>query len=233
MERAAAVDGSIWRQLVSEYNRFGDEKKSKIANARALSFERGAVEIKDIMPNWHDGWSNGPTLKVVVSREPHPDEFIYTQKGPLYFANVGPICSFFAYERLGRGYGGRRFDILMNNGETKSLIGPWSSGSYAMNKNGFGPCLSVSLTADLTVMNRGFTFIASSILVSTALPLLAKKGLGLVLMESGMYEITSRKKYPKHGPYFTKDPGGGKRGGDTKWVTPFSIVTEEVLAPND
>jgi len=226
IERSVESDPSLWRELANAKKREGDEAGYNLANARALTHERGAIEIVDIRPAWADKWDNCPGIQTLLNRRPESDEYIYTQHGSLYYAEVGPMCSYFSYTSPGRGYGGSKFKILLSDGTFKDLIGPWSSGSYAMNANGFGPCIESSVTADVGVWNRGYTYYGGSVRVDAVIPLLEKKGLGLILMESDTYQPTSRKKYPTCGPYYNKS-------ALKTFTGTFHTVKKEILAAND
>lgn len=225
LEHAVKTDPSVWPILATEYGRRGDKAKLNVANARALSFTRGPVEVLDIDVEWHDRYANCPSLKVLLSRVPKEDEFVYTKtKDGLYFAETHGICRFFSYTQPGRGFGGRVFTILLENGEHVDLKGPWSSGSYAMNQYGFGPCMEVSITDDPKVWERGYTFWAGSMLVSAVLSKLEEKGLGLCRMASHTYQPTSKEKYPDCGPYYNK-------GARSPFDSNFHIVMEEIVTP--
>ena len=201
--------------------------------ARALTLSRDPIIIEDIRPRWMDGSGNMPTLDIKLNRMPKSDEKVYTnpEGTSLYYSEVGPLCSFFSYTKPGGGYGGSHFKILMDDGSYKVLKGPWSSGCYAMNRHGLGPCMSVSLTTSDKDWKRGYTYCGGAILVEAVLPLLEQKGLGLCLMDSHCYEPTSRKKYSSHGPYYNKAADPER---DTRFkLGPFQTVKEEILAPTD
>lgn len=70
----------------------------------------------------------------------------YEQRGSLYFGvnDVG-VAHFFAYDEPGRGFGGAKYVLPMNDGTTKELIGPWSSRSAVMNNAGFEHSVEVNI----------------------------------------------------------------------------------------
>jgi hypothetical protein len=83
--------------------------------------------------NWYEGYANEAALQIIVDE--YPTDFIFEQKGNLYFAEKEGLAKFFYYEKPGRGYGGRTFTINMLDGSTKHLCGPWSSRAGVMNQH--------------------------------------------------------------------------------------------------
>ena len=69
----------------------------------------------------------------------------YKEKHGCYFAELDGYVNFMYYSGPGQGYGGRHFDITMEDGTQKTLIGPWSSRAGAMNATGFIPCVDVCI----------------------------------------------------------------------------------------
>ena len=75
------------------------------------------------------------------------ENFIYEQRGPMYFAEdqtTGRVHYFF-YDKPGRGFGGYTYNLPMKDGTTAILHGPWSSNSRAMNTYGFEPSMEVTI----------------------------------------------------------------------------------------
>jgi len=89
--------------------------------------------------NWMEGWANPPKLEIHLDRYPESGQFVYEETQGCYFAvdQETGVVRYFYYERPGRGYGGRTFDLKMKDGSTRSLIGPWSSRCQCMNEVGF------------------------------------------------------------------------------------------------
>lgn len=122
------------------------------------------IEIINGRVFWHEAYNNPPGLELLVSRLPKLGEHRFTQKGELYFSDLGGVCSFFSWDgRPDRGYGGATFTITMVDGGTKDLIGPWSSSPSAMNAAGFGPCTDAALTDEPATYERGYTFYAGAV----------------------------------------------------------------------
>ena len=107
-------------------------------------------------------YDNTPSLKILVDKIPNRNDLEYTHRDCIYYAELDGYVSFFYYFRPDDGYGGRTFNLKMKDGSTKSLIGPWSSNSASVNKI-FGPCVEVSITDDLNVWHRGYTFTGAAI----------------------------------------------------------------------
>ena len=57
----------------------------------------------------------------------------WEERGGYYRAQYGDLIQYFAYDGPGRGFGGAKFDIVMSDGEKRTLIGPWSSSSGVIN----------------------------------------------------------------------------------------------------
>lgn len=95
--------------------------------------------------DWKLFYDNAPQFSIVVDQIPDRDDLVYQEKNGIYYAEKDGYVSFLYYDKPGNGYGGQHFDLHMQSGETKTLIGPWSSRAGAVNSVGFGPCLDVSL----------------------------------------------------------------------------------------
>lgn len=179
-----------WRQLSIAAARIGDNNLARLANARALTEERGIVKIESISINWMDAYSNSPQLSIVLNREVVSDEYIYEHREGYYFARVGPVCNFYAYTAPGRGYGGAKINIVLSDGSEKLLVGPWSGNSGGTNR-------LFNQTKECAYIGR--YNIAGAVDIDAIIPFLKEKGLGLIKCNMGRgvyYSITSKKKYP-------------------------------------
>lgn len=95
--------------------------------------------------DWMEGWGNRPTIRIAVDKMPDRGGFRYERRKSLYYAELDGLVSFFSCSRPGEGFEGRRFTLTMKDGSEQTLIGPWSSRAGAMNANGLGPCVDVSI----------------------------------------------------------------------------------------
>lgn len=87
----------------------------------------------------HEGFANPASLLLTVDKLPDDSEFIYKEvvfkDQTLYYAECDEIVRFYAHSpRNERGYGGRVFKLIMEDGTTKEIKGPWSSRAGAMNR---------------------------------------------------------------------------------------------------
>jgi len=103
-------------------------------------------------------FDNLPTLEVLVDEIPDYKSLVYEQKGCCYFAEKDGLVDFYYYSSPGEGYGGSKFSIIMKDGSTKVLEGPWSGNSLGMEQAGFMRSVNVSLTDDPKVFEKGYTF---------------------------------------------------------------------------
>lgn len=103
------------------------------------------MKILDLKVNWWDGYGNDPTFQVLVDNLPNREDMRFEQKENCYFAELDGYVQFFFYDKPGDGYGGAIFNIVMKDGSTKELKGPWSSRSGVMNNLGFTPSLDVDI----------------------------------------------------------------------------------------
>ena len=99
--------------------------------------------------DWHEGWANRANLVVTVDRVPSFDEGSYIELkrgiGGLYWSDNDGMVHFFAHDKYNEsGYGGREFTIQLENGDAKTIKGPWSSRASAMN-NHFPHSVDVTL----------------------------------------------------------------------------------------
>lgn len=121
-------------------------------------------------------------IKLLVDRIPERSEMRFQRKGNCYFSNHGGYVEYFGWGpgHNNGGFCGRHFDIIMEDGSEVTLLGPWSSRSSAMNKEGFTPSLGVSITDDPDVLVRGHTFFAGAVTVEFLQAALAEVGERLI-----------------------------------------------------
>ena len=121
-------------------------------------------------------------IELLVDRIPEISEMRFVNRGNRWFAEHEGCVTFFGWKPGGNngGYYGRSFDIIMEDGSEVTLLGPWSSRSSAMNKEGFKPSLEVSITDKADVMVRGYTFYAGAVTVEFLQAALAEVGERLV-----------------------------------------------------
>lgn len=108
------------------------------------------------MIRWWEGYGNRPDLRLtLVGKFPTMDEFRFKRRGRLWYAERDGAAMYFAWSgpENERGYGGNSFDITMESGVVVTLLGPWSSGSYAVNAAGYGPVMEV-MTDEVTNGNE-------------------------------------------------------------------------------
>jgi len=124
-------------------------------------------------------------IELLVDKIPERSEMRFQRKDNCWFAELGGYVEYFGWTPPNNngGYYGRHFDIIMENGFKITLLGPWSSRSSEMNKLRFTPSLEVSITDDLKVFNRGYTFYAGVVTVELLQPALRKMDERLVEIE--------------------------------------------------
>lgn len=105
--------------------------------------------------DWSLKYDNAPRLQILVDKFPERKELLYNEKNGIYYAEKDGYVLFCFYEKPGQGYGGYHFELNMQNGEKKTLIGPWSSRSGCVNAVGFGPCVDVHLTDNAKDFEKG------------------------------------------------------------------------------
>jgi hypothetical protein len=110
-----------------------------------------------------EGYANDPTLEILVDKMPDRSDLRYKKEGILYYAELDGYVSFFCYRGPGEGFGGRGFEITMEDGSQELLKGPFSSRAGVMNAAGFGPCVDVSITDNPESYERGYTFYAGHV----------------------------------------------------------------------
>jgi len=118
--------------------------------------------------DWVENYDNAAHLHALVDYIPKLEELRFERRGHLYYAELDGYCRFFCYDRPGEGFGGAVYHLHMQDGSEVDLKGPWSSGTYAMNRAGFGPCVPCALTTDPQVWERGHTFYGCDITLPLA-----------------------------------------------------------------
>jgi hypothetical protein len=107
-------------------------------------------EILGLEINWHKGFANDPTIKLLVDRAPTLEEFRYKTRPvgrdyTLFYGTYGPWVDFAAHTPSNEsGYGGRKFTYRLEDETEMTVKGPWSSRSSYMNMY-FEHCIEVTL----------------------------------------------------------------------------------------
>ncbi len=128
------------------------------------------MKVLDAKLNWYWGYSNPVGLQVLVDKMPDHKDLKYrafdedrVNNTGFYFAESGGYVNFFAATTDRSGYAGRTFNITLENGESRSFKGPWSSNyMYTTERTGV-KCFEASITDNLESFNRGYTFYAGCI----------------------------------------------------------------------
>ena len=117
------------------------------------SYRKSNMNVLDARVNYNEQYDNLPNLEILVDKI--PKNLVYLDRHPFYFVEKDGYVEFLYYEKPGEGYGGRTFNIITNKGQ-KSLIGPWSSRSSIMNKEGFTlskECKIAKMSDENTIKN--------------------------------------------------------------------------------
>jgi hypothetical protein len=128
------------------------------------------IQVLDAEIDWMEGYLNDPSLRVMVDEIPDLSELKFEQDGNIWYAERGGYAKFFAWSGEGNdgGFSGRCFEITTEDGEDVTLKGPFSSRTGVMNQRGFGPVVSVSVTTDEEVFDRGYTFKSAALTLDKA-----------------------------------------------------------------
>lgn len=129
------------------------------------------MRIIDAEVDWNEDYANDPRLQVQVDNIPPLESITFesAMDGKIWYGENNGYVRFFAGspDRDGKGYSGRSFTLNTRDGEVV-LNGPYSSRAGVMNKEGFGPCVDVSMTTDAEVLEKGYTFTTGSITLEKA-----------------------------------------------------------------
>jgi hypothetical protein len=147
----------------------GSNAKGKTVSANEQP-DSDEIEVLDAEVDWMDGYLNDPSLRVRVDEIPDLSELRFEQDGKIWFAESGGYAKFFAWSGDGNdgGFSGRCFEITTEDGEDVTLKGPFSSRTGVVNQRGFGPVVSVSVTTEEEVMERGYTFKSAALTLDKA-----------------------------------------------------------------
>lgn len=156
------------------------------------------MRVTDAKVEWNEDVANNPRLQVLVDEIPPTESMVFqsAKNKQIWYAEKDGYVRFFAGhpEKDGDGYGGRSYKLNTKEGEVV-LNGPYSSRAGVMNKEGFGPCVDVSITTDPSVLDKGYTFSSGSITLEKA-----KKAIGHVDEAEGLKK-TSLSSEPIWVPY--------------------------------
>jgi hypothetical protein len=139
----------------------------KELSKRGIYFTNGRAVMKllDAKVNWFENWANHPQFQILVDGTPKLEDYRFQKHGNLYYAELdGSVSIFWWNGKPGEGYAGGSFDIIMADGEPVTLKGPFSSNSMVFNAlsargaEGIKPMMTVEVTDDPAVLERGFTF---------------------------------------------------------------------------
>ena len=176
-----------------------------MANAREGSFH---LQIIKGRVNWWATCDNNPVLQLLVDHVPLATSLTYTKyptnHGYLYYAEQDGYVRFYAYAQPGKGLGGSRYTLNIDDGTTETLIGPWSSRAGAVNTLGVGPVCDVSMTDSPKAYDRGWTFLATACTLAAVEASTDKIDIG-----SGYVRLDSYGK-PREGCEYTAFPSGSR-----------------------
>jgi|SRR3990170_8528257 len=87
---------------------------------------------------WRIGWGNSPEIHLTLDKKPNFDR-IYNSisiGGKTYYYSVvdGIVSAFMHDPSYEGGFGGRHFELNMEDGTIKTIRGPWDAGSSTFNK---------------------------------------------------------------------------------------------------
>lgn len=129
------------------------------------------MEVLDANVEWNEEYMNNPKLQVLVSNIPSTESITFesAMNERIWYGEHNGYVQFFSGhpDEDGSGYSGRSFTLNTPDGKVV-LNGPYSSRAGVMNKNGFGPCVDVSITTDSQVLERGYTFSSGSVTLEKA-----------------------------------------------------------------
>lgn len=202
------------------------------------------TEILKLRVWWSLGWGNSPTLQVLIDKV--PEDFRYRfhhyegNNNPLagrYWAERDGVVRFFGWHGdNGKGFYGRHFPILMEDGTPMVLKGPWSSNSGDMNKH-FPHSMEVSLTDEPEVMEKGHTFWAGKLLVEKAAEAVARLRPELEIRQrpdwcmpdEAMYCIQCKdgRYRPSHAEAVAWGDEPGATNSFTHWMNDLGLDSEE------
>jgi hypothetical protein len=123
------------------------------------------MKILKAQLDWMGSWANSPDLRVLIDAYPNTDNLRYRRSMSLYYAHLEGLARFYYYAKPDRGFGGREYKITLEDGSEKILKGPWSSNSGAVNKHFEPHCVSVIMTDEPEVWERGHTFCAGAMTI--------------------------------------------------------------------
>jgi hypothetical protein len=118
--------------------------------------------VLDVKPDWHENFDNRPGFQVLLSALPDVNDHIYVTDGKGHYrSQVDDYVTYmFSDGKPTHGYGGRQFRLKMEDGTIREFKGGWSSNADAINKSfpDLDSILEASVTNDVEVMKRGYTF---------------------------------------------------------------------------
>jgi hypothetical protein len=113
----------------------------------------------------HINWNGqlGPEVQILVDKMPDHKELRYRTKDGIYLAEKDGYVSFYYWVKPDNGFGGREFPLTMEDGTTRTLIGPWSSNPTSVRQIMGFDSIDVSLVDDPESFMRGYTLFSAHV----------------------------------------------------------------------
>lgn len=166
------------------------------------------MKLLDAKVNWRFDWANSPELMILVDEIPDykniPHRKVVRREGnrfesTIYWGEQDGLVDFFVSTSDKNGYGGRTFDTLLEDGTREAVKGPWSSGCYAMNVNGFPLSADCLITTDLKAWDQGYAYIGGHItleVANEACELISKRENKKIEMLNVVFTLSDSHYYP-------------------------------------
>lgn len=125
--------------------------------------------VRDAKVRWHSGYGNAPTWEVLMSETPHtgsiPHDIYDAEFGKRLFLGTKQHGASHVYEDDAdrRGSGGRSFSVLLSDGSTREVIGPWFHDIATVGLHKGMLFMSAAATADRLSFVRGHTLSMSGL----------------------------------------------------------------------
>ncbi len=89
-------------------------------------------------------------LAVLADRCPRKEDFIYEERDGMYYGERDGWAAYFLQTDDKTGFCGACFDVMMQDGTTRRIEGPWSSNPQALRAHGFPEVVDVAVYTDPT-----------------------------------------------------------------------------------
>lgn len=112
--------------------------------------EEKMIKITEVSIDWSANYGNRPRLTIRATEEslPRDADRLWRRRDVIWYSELGGVATWLCHsgdDVNEGGFGGSTYVIRMEDGSSKTLVGPWSSRAGVVNGLGLGPVINCVL----------------------------------------------------------------------------------------